>query len=157
MRSFPKAMVVAAALSLSLVTACSSSSPSGSASATPGAAAGAQASGSSGAHKPLNKPEDLKVLDGITVSGTDPAKAPTVAIATLPVSVSATAVKVLKEGTGAESTPASRVTVRTALYLGKDGKQLDSDYEKAGSQSFVLGSGQTIPGLSRLRRCRSSA
>ena len=147
MRSFPKAMVAAAALSLSLLTACSSSSPSGSASATPGGAAGAQASGSTGAHKPLNKPEDLKVLDGIKVSGDDPAKAPTVAIAALPVSVSSTAVKVLKEGTGDESTPTSRVTVRTALYLGKDGKQLQSDYEKAGSQSFVLGSGQTIPGL----------
>ena len=147
MRSFSKAMVAAAALSLSLLTACSSSSPSGSASATPGGAAGAQASGSTGAHKPLNKPEDLKVLDGITVSGDDPAKAPTVTIAALPVSVSATAVKVLKEGTGEESTPTSRVTVRTALYLGKDGKKLDSDYEKAGSQSFVLGSGRTIPGL----------
>lgn len=147
MRSLPKAVVAAAALSLSLLTACSSSNPTGSASATPGGAAGAQTSGSTGAHKPLNKPEDLKVLDGITVSGDDPAKAPTVAIAPLPVSVSATAVKVLKEGTGEESTPASRVTVRTALYLGKDGKQLDSDYEKAGSQSFVLGSGQTIPGL----------
>ncbi len=142
MRSFPKALVVASALSLSLLAACSSSSPEG------GATTGtASATATSGAHKPLNKPEDLKILDGITVTGDDPAKTPTVKIATLPVSVSATAVKVLKDGSGQESGPTSRVTVRSVLFLGKDGKQLDSDYDSGGSQSFVLSSDQTIPGL----------
>ncbi len=145
MRPLSKALAAAAALSLSLLTACSSSSPGGSAATgTPGAAS---PTAGSTAHKPLNAPDDLKVLDGITVTGDDPAKAPTVKIAKLPVSVSATAVKVLKEGTGEESSPQSRVTVRTALFLGKDGKQLDSDYEKGGTQSFVLSSNQTIPGL----------
>ncbi len=143
-RILPKALVAATALSVSLLTACSSGSPdAGSATTAPAPATSA----STGAHKPLNKPADLKVLDGITVTGDDPAKAPTVAITTLPVSVSATAVKVLKPGTGDESTAASRVTVRSVLFLGKDGKQLDSDYEKGGSQSFVLNSDQTIPGL----------
>ncbi len=144
-RLFPTAPVAAAALSLSLITACGSSGPSGG--ATTGTPPAASTSAGNAAHKPLNKPEDLKVLDGITVTGDDPAKAPTVKIDKLPVSVSATAVRVLKEGTGEESSAKSRVTVKSALFLGKDGKQLDSDYEKSGSQSFVLSSDQTIPGL----------
>ena len=148
MRSLPKALVAAAALSLSLLTACGSPSPgAGATSSTAATPATAAAAADNGAHKPLNKPEDLAVLDGITVAGDDPAKAPTVTISKLPVSVTATTVKVLKDGTGEESTPKSRVSVRMALFLGKDGKQVDSDYEKGGSQSFVLGSNQTIPGL----------
>lgn len=155
MPTFPKALVAAGALSLSLslLTACGSSGPGGGAATGPATApltassTGAATAGANGAHKPLNKPEDVKVLAAITVTGDDPAKAPTVKIDKLPVSVSATAVRVLKEGTGEESTPKSRVTVKTALFLGKDGKQMDSDYEKGGSQSFVLSSSQTIAGL----------
>ena len=99
------------------------------------------------AHKPLNNPEDLKALDGITVTGDDPAVTPKVTIAAPPVNVNSTAVKVLKEGTGDESTEGSKVTVRQALFLGKDGKQLQSDFESKETPAFLLQGSETIPGL----------
>jgi peptidylprolyl isomerase len=98
-------------------------------------------------HKPLNKPEDLKILDAITVTGDDPAVTPTVTIAAPPVNVSATTVKTLKEGTGDESAAGNKVTVRQALFLGKDGKQLQSDFETKTTASFILQGEDTIPGL----------
>jgi peptidylprolyl isomerase len=90
---------------------------------------------------------DLKVLDGITVTGDDPAVTPKVTIAAPPVKVDATAVKTLKEGTGEESAEGSKVTVRQALFLGKDGKQLQSDFESKETPSFILQGSETIPGL----------
>lgn len=144
-RALPKAVAIAAALTLPLLTACSSSSGTSPSSTSTGGSAASPTPGA--AHKPLNKPADLKVLDAITVTGDDPAVTPTVKIATLPVQVSATAVRVLKEGSGAESSDGSRVTVRQALFLGKDGKKLDSNFDTKDSASFVLGGNQTIPGL----------
>jgi peptidylprolyl isomerase len=40
-----------------------------------------------------------------------------------------------------------KVTVRQALFLGKDGKQLQSDFETKSTASFILQGTDTIPGL----------
>lgn len=141
---FVHTAVVAAVLSAGLLSACSSDGSSSSGSATTPGAASAP---TDAAHRPLNKPEDLTVLDRITVTGDDPATDPAVTFSTLPVSVSATTVKTLKPGTGAASKAADRVTVRQALYLGGNGKQLDSRYKDKSSDSFLLSGSQTIPGL----------
>ncbi len=73
-----RAAIAAALTSLVLVpalAACGSAdSPSGS--ATTAATGAATAAATDPAHAPLNKPEDLKVLDGITVTGDDPAVTP---------------------------------------------------------------------------------
>jgi peptidylprolyl isomerase len=145
-------MLAAALLSVALVpalAACGSNqSPSGSATTAPATAATPGGAATTGAaHKPLNKSEDLKILDGITVTGDDPAVTPKVTISAPPVKVSATAVKVLKEGSGDESVAGSKVTVRQALFLGKDGKQLQSDYESKETPSFLLEGNDVIPGL----------
>jgi peptidylprolyl isomerase len=142
-----RAAIAAVLTSLVLVpalAACSSDgSPSGSATtATPQASATTNA-----AHKPVNTPENLKVLDGITVSGEDPAVTPKLTISAPPVSVTQTTVKTLKEGTGDESVEGNKVTLRQALYLGKDGKQLQTDYESRETPSFILEGNQIIPGL----------
>ena len=135
-----RAAVAAALTSLVLVpalAACSSSN----------AAPAAVAATTNADHKPLNNPEDLKVLDGITVTGDDPAVTPKVTIAAPPVNVGATAVRTLKEGAGEESAAGSKVTVRQALFLGKDGKQLQSDFESKETPTFILQGNDTIPGL----------
>ena len=144
-----RAAIAAALTSLVLVpalAACSSDS-SASGSATTAAAGAATAAATDPAHSPLNKPEDLKVLDGITVAGDDPAVTPKVTIASPPVSVSATAEKTLKEGTGDASVGGDTVTVRQALFLGKDGTQLQSDFETKSTASFIRQGTDTIPGL----------
>lgn len=145
-----RSIVAAALLSIALVpalAACSSDSGSSSGSATTAASTPQAAATTNAAHKPLNRPADVKVLDGISVSGDDPAVTPKVTISAPPVNVSATAVKVLKEGTGDESVAGNKVTVRQALFLGKDGKQLQSDYEDKQTPSFVLQGNDIIPGL----------
>ena len=144
-----RAAIAAVLTSLVLVpalAACGSAdSPSGSATTAPGAPATAAATDA--AHKPLNKPEDLTILDTITVTGDDPATTPKVTVTAPPVNVSATTVKTLKEGTGDESVAGNKVTVRQALFLGKDGKQLQSDFDTTSSASFILQGTDTIPGL----------
>ncbi|HEU4332498.1 MAG TPA: FKBP-type peptidyl-prolyl cis-trans isomerase [Lapillicoccus sp.] len=144
-----RAVIAAALTSLVLVpalAACSSGdAPSGSATtaaATPQANTAAYAG-----QKALNKPDDLKILDAITVTGDDPAVTPKVTFPTLPVSVGSTAVRSLKDGTGDESVEGDKVTVRQALFLGKDGKQLQSDFEAKDTPSFILTGTDTIPGL----------
>jgi FKBP-type peptidyl-prolyl cis-trans isomerase len=132
-----RAAVAAALTSLLLVPALAACS-SGNA---------APASEATSATTPRNSPGDLKILDGITVTGDDPTVTPKVTIAAPPVNVSATAVKTLKEGTGEESAAGSKVTVRQALFLGKDGKQLQSDFESKETPSFILQGSETIPGL----------
>ena len=148
-----RAAVAAALLSVLLVpalSACSSDSGTAGGGAT---TAGPTPTGSSSpatnpVHKPLNSAADLAVLDGITVSGDDPAVTPKVTFGTLPVQVTATTVKTLKEGSGEESSDGSSVTVRQALFLGKDGKQLDSNFDSKDTASFLLSAnGNTIPGL----------
>jgi peptidylprolyl isomerase len=118
-----------------------------SSSATTAASTPSSAAPTNAAHKPLNTAADLKILDGITVTGDDPAVTPKLTIAAPPVNVSATAVKVLKEGSGDESVEGNKVTVRQALFLGKDGKQLQSDFESKDTPSFLLQGTDTIPGL----------
>jgi len=144
-----RAAIAAALTSLVLVPALAACSSDGSASgsATTAATGAATAAATDPAHSPLNKPEDLKVLDGITVAGDDPAVTPKMTIASPPVSVSATAEKTLKEGTGDASVGGDKVTVRQALFLGKDGKQLQSDFETTSTASFILQGTDTIPGL----------
>jgi len=145
-----RAAIAAVLTSLVLVpalAACGSAhSPSGSATTVPATAATTDAA-TDAAHKPLNKPEDLTILDTITVTGDDPATTPKVTVTAPPVNVSATTVKTLKEGTGDESVAGNKVTVRQALFLGKDGKQLQSDFDTTSSASFILQGTDTIPGL----------
>ena len=148
----PRAAAAAALLSLLLVPALAAcSSDSGTAS---GGATTAQptptgsTSGTNPVHAPVNSAADLAVLDTITVAGDDPAVTPKLTFGKLPVEVTATTVKTLKEGTGDASNDGSKVTVRQALFLGKDGKQLDSNFENKDTASFLLsGTGNTIPGL----------
>jgi len=139
-----RAAIAAVLTSLALVPALAACSSGGSATtaATPQASATTNA-----AHKPVNTPENLKVLDGIAVSGDDPAVTPKLTISAPPVSVTQTTVKTLKEGTGDESVEGSKVTIKQALFLGKDGKQLQSDYETKETPSFILQGSDTIPGL----------
>jgi FKBP-type peptidyl-prolyl cis-trans isomerase len=141
-----RAVIAAALTSLVLVPALAACGSDASPSGTATTAAQATTTPNA-AHKPLNKPEDLKILDGITVTGDDPAVTPKLIIAAPPVNVSATTVKVLKEGAGDESVEGNKVTVRQALFLGKDGKQLQSDYETKETPSFLLQGSDTIPGL----------
>ena len=141
-----RAAIAAALTSLVLVPALAACSSDGTASGSATTAASTDAP-TNPAHTPANTPENLKVLDGITVTGDDPAVTPKVAIATPPVNVTATTVKTLKEGTGDESTEGNKVTVRQALFLGKDGKQLQSDFESKDTPSFILQGTDTIPGL----------
>jgi FKBP-type peptidyl-prolyl cis-trans isomerase len=147
---FSRAAIAAALTSLVLVpalAACGSAgSPTGSAT-TAGSTGAATAAATDPAHKPVNTPENLKVLDDITVTGDAPAVTPKVTIAAPPVNVTATTVKTLKEGTGDESVGGNKVTVRQALFLGKDGKQLQSDFENKDTPSFILQGTDTIPGL----------
>lgn len=150
MHALPVSIAAGAVLVLGL-TACGASTTSTGATSSPGSTpTGSATPGASPAadanHPPLNKPQDVATLDGITVAGDGTAKTPTVTIAKKPVSVSATAVKVLTQGTGEVSTGASRVSIIEALFQGTTGKQLDSTYGKP-AQSFVLSSGNTIPGL----------
>ena len=143
---FSRAAIAAALTSLVLVPALAACSSDGTASGSATTAASTDAP-TNPAHTPANTPENLKVLDGITVTGDDPAVTPKVAIATPPVNVTATTVKTLKAGTGDESTEGNKVTVRQALFLGKDGKQLQSDFESKDTPSFILQGTDTIPGL----------
>ena len=145
MRILPKALAAVAALSLGL-TACSSSggaaTPTGTATPTGGATA------APGAHAPLNKPEDLAVLDQIKVVETEPAKGPTLTFVTTPIAVTATAVKVLTPGTGPKATTDSLVTVKQSLYVGGTGKLVDNGFTSAKPAStFYTGDQQTISGL----------
>ena len=145
-----RAAIAAVLTSLVLVPALagcgSADSPTGSATtAAPSGAATAAATNP--AHKPLNKPADLAILDTITVTGDDPAVTPKVTITAPPVNVTATTVKTLKAGTGDESAAGNKVTVRQALFLGKDGKQLQSDFDTKTTASFILQGADTIPGL----------
>ncbi len=146
----PRAAAAAALLSLLLVpalAACSSDSGTASGGATT-AAPTPGSSASNPVHTPANSAADLAVLDGITVTGDDPAVTPKLTIPKPPVQVSATTVKTLKEGTGNASGEGDKVTVRQALFLGTDGKQLDSNFESKDTASFLLSpTGNTIPGL----------
>ena len=145
MRVQLKALAACAALSLALA-ACSSSggggAPTGTATPTGGATA------TPGAHAPLNKAADLAVLDQIKVTETDSTKGPTLTFTKTPISVSATAVKVLTPGTGAKATTDSLVTLKQSLYVGGSGKLVDNGFGAAKPAStFYTGDQQTIPGL----------
>ncbi len=145
----PRAAAAAALLALLLVPALAAcSSDSGTASGGATTALPTPTGATNPVHPPANSAADLAVLDGITVAGDDPAVTPKVTFGKLPVEVSATTVKTLKQGTGDASSEGSKVTVRQALFLGKDGKQLDSNFESKDTASFLLSpTGNTIPGL----------
>lgn len=98
------------------------------------------------ARKPVNAPADLAMLNTISVTGGDATKSPTVTFAKKPISVKATTVKVLRPGTGPQSTPTSEVSIHEALYQGTTGAKKDDTYGAA-PQAFVLSSTETIPGL----------
>lgn len=146
-----RAVGLGAALAATLVlAACGSTSSTTSSQATSGSSAtpsaGASTAAAGDVHAPVNVPDDLALLDSVKVTDNGSGKAPTVALSTKPLRVSATAVKVLKPGSGEKSTAKSRVTINEALFLGSDGKQLDSTYGKS-AQSFTLSDSNTIPGL----------
>ncbi len=151
MRALPLSIAAGAALLLGL-TACGSTgtatggpstAPGSTSTATPSAAA---TTGPVAVHPPLNTAEDLAVLEGVKVTGDGTKTTPVVTLTKKPVNVTATTVKVLKEGTGAASSGTSRVSIIEALFHGTTGKQLDTSYGKP-AQSFVLSSTSTIPGL----------
>lgn len=132
------AVLAATVLAGGALGACggTSGSPSPTGSGTPSASASA-----------LGGAGDQAVLDGITVTGGPTGAAPTVTLASAPVSVSTTTRRILTPGTGALSTPDSVVKSELTLVLGKDGKLLDTTYGQGGPQSFALSDTTTIKGL----------
>lgn len=140
----PRRSIVAAALAAGLAVAalagCGSATPGSDTTTAPGAL-------TSGSKAPTAA--DVAVAGAITVTaGTDRSKAPTVTLATKPVSVSTTTVRVLSEGTGEAAKDGDIVTINQVLVLGSDGKVLDSSYESGIPAAFTVGDPQSIPGLS---------
>jgi len=150
-RALPLSIAAGAALVLGL-TACGSSGSSTTATSAPGStstgtATGAATAGAPAVHPPLNKSEDLAQLEGIKVADHGTTKTPTVTITKKPVSVTATTVRVLKKGTGAVSTSASRVSLVIAFFNGTTGKELQSFYGKPAQSLLLTGNTNTLSGL----------
>lgn len=142
------ALAVLAAATAVALAACGTSS-TGSTGSTP--IDGATGAGQSTSTAPVGNPTDAdrKVLDGITVSDTAAGKEPTITLTKPPVKVSATTVKVLKEGSGATSKAGDRVGVFQVLVHGGTGKVLDTSYGQGDPASFTLAGQDVIPGLVR--------
>ena len=85
-------------------------------------------------------------LDAITVGGTD--AAPTLTFKTKPMTVKATTTKVVTPGKGAKLTKANSVLFNYAIFNGKDGKQVLSNFGKA-TEGVDLSSDSLLPGLSK--------
>ena len=85
-------------------------------------------------------------LDVITVAGTD--KAPTLSFKTKPMTVKATTTKVIKAGTGAKVTKANSIQFNYALFNGKDGSAIESNFGKQVA-AMDLSSATVLPGLSK--------
>ena len=71
-----------------------------------------------------------------------------------PVRVGNTAVKTLKEGTGEASTGGGKVSVRQALFLGKHGKLVQTDFESKDTRRSCSQGTDRSPGSSS--RCTAS-
>lgn len=67
-------------------------------------------------------------VSGVTVTGSDPAKAPTVSVKS-PLTVTKTASDVVTDGTGAEVAKDDLVSVQAVIVNGKDGKVVNSTWE----------------------------
>ena len=85
-------------------------------------------------------------LDVVTVGGT--AKAPTVTFKTKPLSVKTTTTKVLTPGKGAKLTKVNAIMFKYVLVNGKDGKQVETNFDKQTSGAD-LSSASLLPGLSK--------
>ncbi len=96
---------------------------------------------------PFGTAADLAVLDGITVVGGSATALPGVSFSTKPVTVTATARKLLSDGSGDISVVGSRVKANLLLIKGSDGSTMDSTYDKGAPQTLDLDPTQTIPGL----------
>jgi peptidylprolyl isomerase len=83
-------------------------------------------------------------LDEITVGGTN--TAPTVTFKTKPLSVKVTTTKVVTAGKGAKLTRDNAVLFNYAIFNGKDGKQVLSNFGKA-AEGVDLSSDSLLPGL----------
>ena len=67
-------------------------------------------------------------VSGVTVTGSDPAKAPTVSVES-PLTVTKTESDVVTDGTGAEVAKDDLVSVQAVIVNGKDGKVVNSTWE----------------------------
>lgn len=85
-------------------------------------------------------------LKDVKVASSDPKKAPTVTVDPKPLSVTETTTRVVTPGSGAQVVEGDIVSVKFALLHGKDGKQLDQNYDKE-DLSFDLGADGLLPGL----------
>ncbi|HYN29180.1 MAG TPA: FKBP-type peptidyl-prolyl cis-trans isomerase [Dermatophilaceae bacterium] len=86
------------------------------------------------------------VLDGVTVTGTDPAKAPEVTVSPTPLTVTETTSEVLTEGKGPELTKTDIVKVNAAIVNAKDGKVVNSTWGSS-PVGLDLGSADLFPSL----------
>jgi peptidylprolyl isomerase len=84
-------------------------------------------------------------LDGVTVTAVA-GKAPTVALAKTPFSVTSTVSKVVTPGTGAPVARGQKVQVDYLLVDGRDGKEKDTTFGKK-SVSFTADPTKLLPGL----------
>jgi peptidylprolyl isomerase len=84
-------------------------------------------------------------LDGVTVTG-EAGKAPTIALAKTPFTVTSTVSKVITPGTGATVAKGQKVQVDYLLVDGRDGKEKDTTFGKK-SVSFTADPAKLLPGL----------
>ena len=76
-------------------------------------------------------------VSGVTVTGSDPAKAPTVSVKS-PLAVTKTGSQVVTEGTGAAVTAEDLVSIQAVIVNGQDGKVVNSTWE-TGAVGLDLG------------------
>lgn len=82
-------------------------------------------------------------VSGVTVTGTDPAKAPTVVVKA-PLTVSKTESDVVMDGTGAALTKDDLISIQAVIVNGRDGKVAHSTWE-SGAVGLDLGAQDLFP------------
>ncbi len=125
----PRVAALLAVPALFLAGCASEGTPAGtvSSSAAPGAA------------------EASTALSSVKVTG-EAGKKPTVTLASAPLTLTASGVKVLTQGNGAVIAKGQRVTVDYVLLNGKTGKEADTTFGKT-TATFLADPGQLLPGL----------
>ncbi|MFN8045248.1 MAG: FKBP-type peptidyl-prolyl cis-trans isomerase [Dermatophilaceae bacterium] len=87
------------------------------------------------------------VLGGIKVEGSDPATAPTVTIAKMPLKATSTVSKVITEGDGAAVTKDDIATINAVIVNGTDGKVVDSTWAAGSTAGVDLASDQLFAAI----------
>jgi hypothetical protein len=120
-------LVLTAALGLAACSSESSASPSASASASSTSA---------------SDPQDIAVLEGVTVTG-DLGTEPTITLPATPFNVSGFATVLVEDGTGAAITSGQIIQMQEVAVSGVDGSILGSTWS-TGAQTLTAGSNDTL-------------